>query len=93
MLASLPLLVGISFIYNYLCSLRLFILCGNYSLSGGLFHVCVIFALLVKMPIFIVHLRLPRAHAEAPVSGSKILDGVLLKLRGVRASSYFSRII
>jgi NADH:ubiquinone oxidoreductase subunit 4 (subunit M) len=35
---------------------------------------------LVKMPIFMVYLWLPRAHVEAPVSGSIILAGVLLKL-------------
>jgi NADH-ubiquinone oxidoreductase chain 4 len=34
------------------------------------------------MPIFLVHLWLPRAHVEAPVSGSIILAGVLLKLGG-----------
>ena len=49
---------------------------------GGLFYVCMVFAFLVKMPIFIVHLWLPRAHVEAPVSGSMILAGVLLKLGG-----------
>jgi NADH-ubiquinone oxidoreductase chain 4 len=32
--------------------------------------------------MFIVHLWLPKAHAEAPVSGSIILAGVLLKLGG-----------
>jgi hypothetical protein len=32
------------------------------------------------MPMFIVHLWLPKAHDEAPVSGSIILAGVLLKL-------------
>jgi NADH-ubiquinone oxidoreductase chain 4 len=39
-------------------------------------------AFLVKIPIFIVHLWLPKAHVEAPVSGSIILAGVLLKLGG-----------
>jgi NADH-ubiquinone oxidoreductase chain 4 len=34
------------------------------------------------MPIFIVHLWPPKAHVEAPVSGSIILAGVLLKLGG-----------
>jgi NADH-ubiquinone oxidoreductase chain 4 len=37
---------------------------------------------MVKLPIFILHLWLPRAHVEAPVSGSMILAGVLLKLGG-----------
>lgn len=81
LLASLPLLVGILFIYNCLGSLCLFLLQGSF-VSGGLFYVCIIFAFLVRMPMFIVHLWLPRAHVEAPVSGSMILAGVLLKLGG-----------
>jgi formate hydrogenlyase subunit 3/multisubunit Na+/H+ antiporter MnhD subunit len=36
--------------------------------------------MLYRMPMFMVHLWLPKAHVEAPVSGSIILAGVLLKL-------------
>lgn len=82
LLASLPLLVGILFVYNSLGSLCLFLLGGDDSLVGGLFYVCMVFAFLVRMPMFIVHLWLPKAHVEAPVSGSIILAGVLLKLGG-----------
>jgi len=39
-------------------------------------------AFLVKLPVFILHLWLPKAHVEAPVAGSMILAGVLLKLGG-----------
>lgn len=39
-----------------------------------------LFAFLVKLPIYIVHLWLPKAHVEAPVAGSMILAGILLKL-------------
>ena len=35
LLASLPLLFGILFVYNSLGSLCLFLLCGNHSLIGG----------------------------------------------------------
>nr|QZK22151.1 NADH dehydrogenase subunit 4 [Amitermes sp. QLD_257] len=82
LLASLPLLVGILFVYNSLGSLCLFLLGSNDSLVGGLFYVCMVFAFLVSMPMFMVHLWLPKAHVEAPVSGSMILAGVLLKLGG-----------
>ena len=64
LLASLPLLVGILFVYNYLYSLCLFLLCGSDFLSGGLFYVCIIFAFLVRMPMFMVRLWLPRAHVH-----------------------------
>lgn len=39
-------------------------------------------AFLVKLPIYFTHLWLPKAHVEAPVAGSIILAGVLLKLGG-----------
>lgn len=82
LLASLPLLVGILFVYNSFGSLCLYLLCGKGFVGGGLFYVCMIFAFLVRMPMFMVHLWLPKAHVEAPVSGSIILAGVLLKLGG-----------
>nr|YP_003345381.1 NADH dehydrogenase subunit 4 [Paraconger notialis]BAI53402.1 NADH dehydrogenase subunit 4 [Paraconger notialis] len=39
-------------------------------------------AFLVKMPLYGVHLWLPKAHVEAPVAGSMVLAAVLLKLGG-----------
>nr|YP_010600877.1 NADH dehydrogenase subunit 4 [Cacopsylla jukyungi]WAL33207.1 NADH dehydrogenase subunit 4 [Cacopsylla jukyungi] len=39
-------------------------------------------AFLVKIPMVGLHLWLPRAHVEAPVFGSMILAGVMLKLGG-----------
>merc|ERR1711994_1094972 len=49
---------------------------------GLLFSVSLILAFLVKIPIFLGHLWLPKAHVEAPVVGSIILASVLLKLGG-----------
>ena len=37
-------------------------------------------AFLVKLPLFLVHLWLPKAHVEAPLAGSMVLAGVTLKL-------------
>jgi NADH-ubiquinone oxidoreductase chain 4 len=37
---------------------------------------------LVKVPMYGVHLWLPKAHVEAPVAGSIVLAGLLLKLGG-----------
>lgn len=50
------------------------------SILSFIFVFFIVFAFLVKLPIFGVHLWLPKAHVEAPVAGSIILAGVLLKL-------------
>lgn len=42
----------------------------------------IIMGFLVKLPIFLVHLWLPKAHVEAPIAGSIILAAILLKLGG-----------
>lgn len=39
-------------------------------------------AFLVKLPMFVVHLWLPKAHVEVPVAGSIVLAALLLKLGG-----------
>uniref|UniRef100_UPI0030FF2E3E NADH dehydrogenase subunit 4 n=1 Tax=Sinopanorpa digitiformis TaxID=1105299 RepID=UPI0030FF2E3E len=81
LLASLPLLLGVFYIYKSMGSLNMFML-NNLSYSNYLMYLCMILAFLVKMPMFLVHLWLPKAHVEAPVAGSMILAGVLLKLGG-----------
>lgn len=81
LLASLPLLISIFYILNTTLTINIFILI-NYSFYHYFFYLTIIFAFLVKIPIFLVHLWLPKAHVEAPVSGSIILAGVLLKLGG-----------
>nr|UJG45535.1 NADH dehydrogenase subunit 4 [Monoclona rufilatera] len=80
LLASLPMLLGIFYLYNLNFSMIFNFLYNDYT---NLFlYLCLIMAFLVKMPMFLVHLWLPKAHVEAPVSGSMILAGILLKLGG-----------
>jgi len=50
------------------------------SFDYRIFCIFWIMAFLVKLPIYGLHLWLPKAHVEAPVGGSMILAGVLLKL-------------
>nr|YP_009441612.1 NADH dehydrogenase subunit 4 [Anopheles dirus]ANE11035.1 NADH dehydrogenase subunit 4 [Anopheles dirus] len=82
LLASLPLLIGIFYILNYMNTLSFILLMNMGFLNMNLLYLSLILAFLVKMPMFLVHLWLPKAHVEAPVSGSMILAGILLKLGG-----------
>lgn len=78
--ASLPLLIGILFCKSLFGSIEIYLLSNVFYYD--LLYFCIIMAFLVKIPIFFVHLWLPKAHVEAPISGSIILAGVLLKLGG-----------
>nr|ULA45446.1 NADH dehydrogenase subunit 4 [Rhipicephalus sanguineus] len=46
----------------------------------GFFFFFMMLGFLVKIPMFLFHLWLPKAHVEAPISGSMMLAGILLKL-------------
>nr|FAA04200.1 TPA: NADH dehydrogenase subunit 4 [Cylicobdellidae sp. FA-2019] len=41
-----------------------------------------IMGFLIKLPMYITHLWLPKAHVEAPIAGSMVLAAILLKLGG-----------
>nr|YP_010728510.1 NADH dehydrogenase subunit 4 [Stictochironomus juncaii]WEF49751.1 NADH dehydrogenase subunit 4 [Stictochironomus juncaii] len=79
--ASLPLLMALFFIFSEEFFLN-FLFMKEFDLIHLLLYFFLTFAFLVKMPMFLVHLWLPKAHVEAPVSGSMILAGILLKLGG-----------
>lgn len=90
--ASLPLLIALFYIINNFYSLN-FLFVKEFRIDNFLLYLFLVFAFLVKIPIFLVHLWLPKAHVEAPVSGSIILAGVLLKLGGYGLIRVFSIII
>nr|AXI98761.1 NADH dehydrogenase subunit 4 [Pseudoniphargus sp. 2-Andalusia] len=77
---SLPLFFFIMYLSESEGGVYMYI---DYMMEGSLV-VCVVMLLgfLVKFPMYGVHLWLLKAHVEAPVAGSMILAGVLLKLGG-----------
>nr|YP_006303252.1 NADH dehydrogenase subunit 4 [Zygeupolia rubens]ADZ05379.1 NADH dehydrogenase subunit 4 [Zygeupolia rubens] len=82
--ASLPLLGCLMYMFSEAGHLS-FSLSFDVVLVGfymKVFFFLFVLAFLVKIPVFFVHLWLPKAHVEAPVAGSMILAGVLLKLGG-----------
>lgn len=78
---SLPLLIGIFYIFNYSNFIIIYYI-KFLNFEYYLLYLSIIMAFLVKIPIYFVHLWLPKAHVEAPVSGSIILAGIILKLGG-----------
>lgn len=71
-LSSLPMLLVILALPAYL---------ANISASESLFTILAItLGFMVKTPMYLVHVWLPKAHVEAPVAGRMVLAGVLLKL-------------
>nr|NP_740006.1 NADH dehydrogenase subunit 4 [Indostomus paradoxus]BAC23602.1 NADH dehydrogenase subunit 4 [Indostomus paradoxus] len=84
---SLPLLIALLALQNNTGTLSLLILqytANNLSTSPTnlVWWLGCTVAFLVKMPLYGVHLWLPKAHVEAPIAGSMVLAAVLLKLGG-----------
>nr|UKE80172.1 NADH dehydrogenase subunit 4 [Pyrota palpalis] len=78
--ASLPMMISIFYYYGLYGTLEFYMLEGE--LNELMLYVCMNLVFFIKIPMFFVHLWLPKAHVEAPVSGSMILAGVMLKLGG-----------
>nr|YP_010956688.1 NADH dehydrogenase subunit 4 [Citharichthys cornutus]WMY89781.1 NADH dehydrogenase subunit 4 [Citharichthys cornutus] len=84
---SLPLLVALLSLQDSTGTLSLLTLQYSETIemasySSKIWWAGCLMAFLVKMPLYGVHLWLPKAHVEAPIAGSMVLAAVLLKLGG-----------
>nr|YP_009371257.1 NADH dehydrogenase subunit 4 [Sorex roboratus]ARR75378.1 NADH dehydrogenase subunit 4 [Sorex roboratus] len=87
LVGSLPLLVALIYIQNSSGTLNFAITqlwAHNIlnSWSNDFLWLACMMAFLVKMPLYGLHLWLPKAHVEAPIAGSMVLAAILLKLGG-----------
>nr|YP_010586610.1 NADH dehydrogenase subunit 4 [Tinodes chinchinus]UZZ44424.1 NADH dehydrogenase subunit 4 [Tinodes chinchinus] len=86
---SLPMLLGLIYIYMNKNYLMIFFI---KNLNSLILYLILMLSFLVKMPMFMLHLWLLKAHVEAPISGSMILAGLMLKLGGygmIRVMNFF----
>nr|YP_009967668.1 NADH dehydrogenase subunit 4 [Galegeeska revoilii]QMV34618.1 NADH dehydrogenase subunit 4 [Galegeeska revoilii]QMV34631.1 NADH dehydrogenase subunit 4 [Galegeeska revoilii] len=87
LLGSLPLLIALISLQNSLGSLNFMIMQQwakplDDTWSSNLLWLSCMMAFMVKMPLYGLHLWLPKAHVEAPIAGSMVLAAILLKLGG-----------
>nr|YP_086863.1 NADH dehydrogenase subunit 4 [Diplometopon zarudnyi]AAT08512.1 NADH dehydrogenase subunit 4 [Diplometopon zarudnyi] len=87
LISSLPLLMALVFFYTEYSHMSLIIMkiLPQTTFTWGtseLLWSAGMLAFLVKLPLYGVHLWLPKAHVEAPIAGSMVLAAILLKLGG-----------
>nr|YP_010845467.1 NADH dehydrogenase subunit 4 [Pyura mirabilis]UPP55925.1 NADH dehydrogenase subunit 4 [Pyura mirabilis] len=83
MIGGLPLLVGV--LINVRMSGDTYSIWGFNHLGmeiKSLLLMMLFLAFICKLPLYGFHLWLPKAHVEAPVGGSMVLAGLLLKMGG-----------
>nr|YP_009514024.1 NADH dehydrogenase subunit 4 [Proechimys guairae]ATB18299.1 NADH dehydrogenase subunit 4 [Proechimys guairae] len=87
LIGSLPLLISLIYMQNQLGSLNMLLF--NYynsyiyhNWSNSMMWLACIMAFMIKLPLYGLHLWLPKAHVEAPIAGSMVLAAILLKLGG-----------
>nr|YP_010132729.1 NADH dehydrogenase subunit 4 [Dinaromys bogdanovi]QSJ54261.1 NADH dehydrogenase subunit 4 [Dinaromys bogdanovi] len=87
LVGSIPLLIALIHIQNLTGTLNFTLMSLtsspiNQTWSNSILWLACMMAFMIKMPLYGVHLWLPKAHVEAPIAGSMILAAILLKLGG-----------
>nr|AZL93135.1 NADH dehydrogenase subunit 4 [Brachymeria sp. ZJUH_2016006] len=85
MFFSMPMLLFIYYFFKEFNSLNYLILLNSMmkmKLKFEFIYIYMMFSFFMKLPMFIFHLWLPKAHVEAPMIGSMFLAAVMLKLGG-----------
>nr|QLD22498.1 NADH dehydrogenase subunit 4 [Microsciurus flaviventer] len=87
LIGSLPLLVVLIYIQKSTGSLNFVMSLYQSNIlpptwANNMMWLACMMAFMVKMPLYGLHLWLPKAHVEAPIAGSMVLAAILLKLGG-----------
>lgn len=84
LIGSVLMLIGILYLYSISGTTDYLTLLGYEIEEKAQMYLFLAFfaSLAVKIPKFPFHIWLPQAHVEAPVAGSVILAGILIKLGG-----------
>nr|YP_006576343.1 NADH dehydrogenase subunit 4 [Hemitheconyx caudicinctus]BAM34429.1 NADH dehydrogenase subunit 4 [Hemitheconyx caudicinctus] len=87
LLSSFPLLIALLYTYTETHHILMLTTPSPYNINqnswtGTMLLLAYLMAFLVKMPLYGLHLWLPKAHVEAPIAGSMVLAAILLKLGG-----------
>nr|YP_009003492.1 NADH dehydrogenase subunit 4 [Caecilia gracilis]AGZ18899.1 NADH dehydrogenase subunit 4 [Caecilia gracilis] len=86
LLGSMPLLVAILSLSSSAGSLSMINMPFSCQIgstaTNNIWWLACLLAFMVKMPLYGLHLWLPKAHVEAPIAGSMVLAAILLKLGG-----------